>query len=182
MKKQALLAKVSSKLKAAGLKAPFKISGIKTASEWRKVQENNGNINKQIEKYKVGIRYLDEYIANPEAWYGYDKSGDEEDPSVEEAQTDKQTLEAVINVIKEGYLDSGYVYDDDDPRNQRDNVETVDDPQRHGTDEEGEMRAEISRKVAQNRGELAMQTLRRYPGFSDQLEEAMYGMNMDEEY
>ena len=144
------------------LQIGMKQGWAKTSSEWRHVQENNQGINDQRAKIRVYINAIK-------------NSGREA-----EYQEILETLEASIEVLGEGYLDSGWAYDADDTRNQHPDQGALEDSPhgagKWGTSKEDEMRAEIAQQVAFRRAEDYMDGLRNeFPEIGETLEQ----MNSD---
>lgn len=110
-------------------------------SSWRDVQETNGNINACI----TTMNDVRDFIK---------AKRNDEDLDTDIVDLIDQALGLIEDqkeILRMGYLDSGYQYDDHDPRNQMD---LYDDNYyertraRHGTNAKDEMLAEIAREVA----------------------------------
>jgi hypothetical protein len=113
-------------------------------SEWAETQENNERVNRQRRMLKHEMAYMKSVLASPLA-----------DPEVVETATAamKDAVE-FDQIVAKGYLDSGYQYDDKDPRNQMDvhgdrywddNIERA----RKGSTKSDEVEAEIRQQVSQ---------------------------------
>lgn len=110
-------------------------------SNWADTQRHNGHLNLQ----RRMLRYMGEYIVKA----AKSPQADEKVKTVaEHAAADIKTLDSIIS---RGYLDSGYQYDDNDPRNQSDqHGDTYWDNEkaRTGTSREEEIESEIRDAVA----------------------------------
>ena len=125
-------------------------------SRWADVQEVNGSLNIQRREIADTIQFLK----------GLDVDQDNE-TTIAYAMV---VCQAMDQILSESYLDSGYAYDDQDPRNIMD---TMDDnwfereSARNGTNAEAEMRSEIHRLVVDNQWGRLEQELNKLQGYSE---------------
>ena len=141
-------------------------------SKWAEVQEVNGRLN--IERREIAdiIGYLKGLVVD-----------DDNETTIAYALG---VCQAMDQILTESYLDSGYAYDHQDPRNIMD---TMDDnwfereAARNGTNAEAEMRSEIQRAVVANQWGRLEQELDKLQGYSEwyrDRQEMLFEMHHDE--
>lgn len=130
-------------------------------SDWRTVQEVNGGINNQLRYMRTVAEYLKSYQA------------DDDEELADVINDLLSRIQQQQEVLKMGYLDSGYRYDDHDPRNLMD---LYDDNYEHrnsarnGSSARDEMIAEIARQVAEKDFETSLSTaMSAVPGLSQHM-------------
>jgi len=134
-------------------------------SDWRTTQEHNGNINDGRKVLRAQAQYITAASQSPYA--------DEEVKKV--AANALKDIETLDKIMTKGYLDSGYQYDDNDPRNQADlHGDRMQDenPARTGSSKEDEIEAEIRHQVAQRHLDDHMRYYNEF--FSDELAETLW--------
>ena len=125
-------------------------------SKWAEVQEVNGCLNIKRREITDTIQFLNSLVVD-----------DDNNTTIAYALG---VCRAMDQILSESYLDSGYAYDDQDPRNIMD---TMDDnwfereDARNGTNAEAEMRMEIQRAVVANQWGRLEQHLNKLPGYSE---------------
>lgn len=138
-------------------------------SDWRTVQEVNGGINSQMQYMRAVAEYLNKYKKEQgdELYWDSEVVGSLDDVL--------NRIEQQMQVLSQGYLDSGYRYDDHDPRNLMDMYDDNYEYRsraRNGTTAREEMIAEITRQVAANDFEDTMNTVfATVPGLSEHMSE-----------
>jgi len=130
-------------------------------SNWKHTQEVNGNLNAQRREISDIVEFVKKQVIN--------EDNHEFIAAVLEA------FEAMDKILCEAYLDSGYQYDDNDPRNlmdlHDDNWESRM-AARNGTSAEDEMRSEIHREVVKKHyASLSDRLFRELDGFAQWYEE-----------
>jgi len=130
-------------------------------SDWRTVQEVNGGINHQLRYMRTVAEYLKSYQA------------DDDEELADVINDLLSRIQQQQEVLKMGYLDSGYRYDDHDPRNLMD---LYDDNYEHrnsarnGSSARDEMIAEIARQVAEKDFQASFDTaMSAVPGLSQHM-------------
>ena len=113
-------------------------------SDWAHTQEHNDGINGQRRMLRAMGQYIEKASKSPTA----------NEEIIEVAKAAAADIKTLDTIISHGYLDSGYRYDDKDPRNQADlhgdrNFDADIERQRSGTTKEDEIEAEIRQQVAQ---------------------------------
>jgi hypothetical protein len=134
-------------------------------SDWQTTQEHNGNINKGRRMLRAQAQYITAAGASPHA-------DDEVKSTCQQALKDIKTLDEIIS---KGYLDSGYQYDDDDPRNKLDQMDDKyfdREKARTGSSKEEEIEAEIRHTIARRHLDEHMNSYRQY--FSRELAEVLF--------
>ena len=113
---------------------------IKQAADWNTVQNNNENINSARRRLKNYASFVE--------GKGGEFQPQFDDPSI--VQKILADIKAVDDVLSQAYLDSGYQYDDQDPRNMHEHLDNYfdDEKARTGSDLKEQMESQIKQQVA----------------------------------
>jgi hypothetical protein len=147
-------------------------------SDWRTVQDNNGRVNRQRRMLKHEAEYMKAVLTSPQA----------DEQAKQYATEAVKIIKEMDAVVSKGYLDSGYQYDDNDPRNKMDQMDDKyfdREKARTGSSKEDEVEAEIRQAIAQRHLDERQQAIQSY--FSNEKSEEifpkgheMHGMGLGE--
>ena len=141
-------------------------------SNWKLVQEVNGNLNLQNRSIRAIKSFIEQYKIDDSDEDMDFEDGVECDPdNIRDLLAHAtQVCDAMLKINAESYLSSGYQYDDQDPRNIMD---LHDDNWWHrsaartGSSVEDEMRSQITNAVVKNNYHALHADLLRVPGFRE---------------
>lgn len=148
-------------------------------SSWKLVQEVNGDINRQNHSIRAIKSFIEQYNTAI-------NDDDFEAENINHLLTHAtQMCDAMLKINRESYLDSGYQYDDQDPRNIMDlfddNWESRS-TARCGSSMEDEMRSQIATAVTKNHFYTMLAKLRMVPGFGEFWQEYIEQCNEEAEF
>jgi hypothetical protein len=116
--------------------------------------EVNGAVNMARRSNRLAKPWLEAVLNSPIA----------SEESKVQAQNGLKLIKDFDSLLTRGYVSTGYQYDDEDPRNQRDAIEPIEDNEaaRTGSNAAEEAEAEIAFAIAQKRAGEAMEAVEAY--------------------